>query len=102
MHKLTDEQIKKIAETMEAIQFINALINRIAKTRVESKRKENKMKATYEATIKVKVVHEIDTLENIKDNNEFAQSIVEMICDEATTCGAVAICDVLESRLDVR
>ena len=60
------------------------------------------MKATYEAVIKFKVVHEIDTFENLKDHNEFAQSIVDMVCDEATSCGAVASYEIMSNRLNVR
>lgn len=59
-------------------------------------------KATYEATIKFKVVHEIDTVENLKDYNEFAQDIGEMVCDEATMVGAVASYDIIEMKLNVK
>lgn len=60
------------------------------------------MKVKYEATIKVTVVHDIDTLENLKDNNEFATDLVTMICDEATTAGGVACYEILESSIDVK
>lgn len=60
------------------------------------------MKAKYEATLKVTVYHDIETLEGIKDNNEFALDLASMICDEATTAGAVASYQIIESSLDVR
>ena len=59
------------------------------------------MKVKYETTIKVTVVHDIDTLENLKDNNEYATDIARLICDEATTAGGVACYEILESSIDV-
>ena len=60
------------------------------------------MKARYEVTLKVSVIHDIDTLESLKDNNEFANDLARMICDEATMTGAVACYEILESSIDVR
>lgn len=60
------------------------------------------MKVVYGATIKVNISHEIDTLEDLKDNNEYATDIARMICDEATTAGGVACYEILESTIDVR
>lgn len=59
------------------------------------------MKVVYEATIKFQVVHEIDSLEELKDNNEFTNDLAHMVCDEATTCGAVASYEIIESKLNV-
>ena len=60
------------------------------------------MKAKYEVTLKVTVIHDIDTIENLKDNNEFANDLARMVCDEATTAGAVACYEIIESALDVK
>lgn len=59
------------------------------------------MKVVYEATVKFQVVHEIDSIENLKDNNEFANDLAHMVCDEATTCGAVASYEILNSSINV-
>lgn len=59
------------------------------------------MKVKYETTLKLTVVHDIDTLENLKDNNEYASDIARLICDEATTAGGVACYEILESSIDV-
>ena len=99
MHKLTPEEFLR---EIELSCFIDTLIQRMGVMIINSKRKEAKMKATYETTIKIKVIHEIDSIEDLKDNNEFAHCIGAMVCDEATSCGAVATYDVLESKLDVR
>lgn len=53
-------------------------------------------------TLKVSVVHDIDTIENLKDNNEFANDLAHMICDEASQCGAIASYEIIESALDVK
>ena len=96
MCKLTNEEIERI----ETALFVNELVNRIAKVIVKGKKK--KMKIAYEATIKFQVVHEVDTLEDIKDNNEFANDLAHMVCDEASTCGAVASYEIIESKLDAK
>lgn len=60
------------------------------------------MKVTYEATIKFQVVHDIDSLEDLKDNNEFANDLAHMVCDEATVAGSVASYEIIESKLDAK
>ena len=60
------------------------------------------MKAKYDVTIKVTFIHDVDTIENVKDPNEMSTDLAQMICDEATFAGVVACCDVIETRLDVR
>ena len=55
----------------------------------------------YEVTAKFVVSHEIDNIENLKDNNEFASDLVQMVCDEASTCGAVATYEIIESKIDI-
>ena len=60
------------------------------------------MKAKYDVTLKVTVIHDVDTIENLKSNTEFANDLVAMICDEATTAGGCACCEVLESALTVK
>lgn len=60
------------------------------------------MKVKYEVTVKFNVVHDIDTIEELKDNNEFANDLAHMVCDEASTCGAVATYEILNSSIDVK
>ena len=60
------------------------------------------MKVKYDMTLKVSVVHDIDAIENLKDNNEFANDLAHMICDEASQCGAIASYEIIESALDVK
>ena len=64
--------------------------------------KGNKMKVTYEATIKISVIHDIDTLTDLKDNHQFATDICHMICDEASQAGGVACYEIIESKLDAK
>lgn len=58
-------------------------------------------KVVYEVDLKVTVFHPIDGLENLKDNNEFANDLVAMICDEATVSGGCALVDVKKSSMNV-
>ena len=60
------------------------------------------MKVKYDITLKVSVVHDIDTIENLKDNSEYAHDVAKLICDEATTAGGVACYEIIESALDVK
>ena len=60
------------------------------------------MKVMYEVTAKFVVIHEIDNIENLKDNNEFANDLSHMVCDEASTCGAVATYEIIESKINVK
>ena len=60
------------------------------------------MKVKYEVALKVTVMHDIDTFENLKGNNEFANDLVAFICDEATTAGGVACCEIIESSVNVK
>lgn len=66
------------------------------------KLERKKMKATYEVNLKVVVIHDVDTLENLKSNTEMANDIATMICDEATSCGAVAMYDIVSSSVNVK
>lgn len=59
-------------------------------------------KAKYEVTLKVTIIHDIDTIENLKTSEEMSNDIVQMICDEATMSGAVASYEILESKIDVK
>lgn len=60
------------------------------------------MKAKYKFNINVEISYDIDTLEGLKDNNEMAQDLRELICDNVIIAGGVAFCDVLKSEIDVR
>ena len=57
--------------------------------------------ATYEATLKVQITHEIDNIENLKTDRQFAEDLAHMICDEASHAGGVACYEILESKIDV-
>ena len=65
-------------------------------------RRKNTMKVKYEMTLKVTVSHDIEGLKNLKDNREYAEDLAQMICDEATVTGGVAVVDVIESTIDVK
>lgn len=60
------------------------------------------MKANYEITLKLNIMHDIDKLTNLKDAHELANDIVHMICDEATMCNGVATYEILNSTLNVK
>ena len=60
------------------------------------------MKAKYKFNINVEINYDIDSLEDLKDNNEMAQDLMELICDNVIIAGGVASCDVLKSEIDVR
>lgn len=87
---------------LEVQEFIDELIKRLAKTILESRFKRKNMQVVYEVNLKVVVSHEIDTIENLKDNNEFAEDLRQMICDESAFSGGVAIVDILNSKIDVK
>lgn len=59
------------------------------------------MKAVYETILKVTIVHDLNTLENVKNNAEFSQDMAEMICDEAAMAGGVATYEILDSHMDI-
>ena len=57
------------------------------------------MKAKYEVNLRVTIIHDIDTIANLKGSNEFATDLAQMICDEATNCGAVACYEIIDSKI---
>lgn len=59
------------------------------------------MIAVYETTIKIQVAHELDSLENLKSDREYAEGICQMIADESTSINGVAVCDIVKSSLSV-
>ena len=59
------------------------------------------MKVKYTTTIKITSLYDIDTLEDLKDNNEYAEGLIELICDETVTAGGVAVCEIIDSSIDV-
>lgn len=60
------------------------------------------MKAKYRFNLEVDLIYDIDTLEDLKDNNEMGQCLREIICDEVTYAGGVAQVTIEKSMLDVR
>lgn len=61
------------------------------------------MKAKYEITMKLTVIHDIEKVdENLKSSDDLATDICHMICDEASMCGAVATYDIIESTIDIK
>lgn len=60
------------------------------------------MLVSYECTIKFRVTHELETMEDIKDNTQFAHDLAHMVCDEATQCDAVATYEIIKSSIDVK
>lgn len=63
------------------------------------------MKAEYDMILHIKVVHEIDGWElggQLKGDREMADSIGQMICDEASICNGVASYDIIDSKVSVK
>lgn len=60
------------------------------------------MIVSYEAIIKFRVTHDVNTLTDIKDNTQFAHDLAHMVCDEATQCDAVATYEIIKSSIDVK
>ena len=86
---------------METKIFINELIKRLSKTLMECKNK--KMKATYNITLKLTIVHDVDKIdESLKSETEMANDIVQMIADESALAGAVVCYELLEGTLTVK
>lgn len=59
------------------------------------------MKAEYNITLRLKIVHEIDDwcFDPLKDGREMADSIGQMICDEAVSCGGIGAYDILKATM---
>lgn len=57
------------------------------------------MKAEYEVNVKIKASYEIDTIEGLKSNSEFAEDLAQMICDEVATAGGVASYEIIKSEV---
>ena len=63
------------------------------------------MIAEYDIILHIRVAHEIDDLEtggHLKSDREMADSIGQMICDEAVTSGGVATYDILDSSFEAK
>ena len=63
------------------------------------------MKAIYKCKIDVEIIHNINDLKElteIKSHSEMATDIITLICDEVAQCGGVAVCEVIESELNVK
>lgn len=59
------------------------------------------MQARYEMIIKFEVVQEIDTLEGLKTNTEYANDVGQMVIDECTNINAVGGYEVLNSSVKI-
>lgn len=61
------------------------------------------MKLTYEATIKFTVIHDIEQIDsNIKSDQEYAEEICRLICDESSVTDAVCCYEIMETSIDCR
>ena len=63
------------------------------------------MKAKYDILLHINVVHEVDGIgeeTHLKSDRELADSIGQMICDEATQCNGVASYDIINSKVDIK
>lgn len=63
------------------------------------------MKAEFEITLKIKIIHTVDNLRDIyemKSATEMEQDLIGMICDEATTAGGIAVVESLGSKVDIK
>lgn len=60
------------------------------------------MKASYEMTLKLNIIHDIDSLEDLKGDREYAEDVCKMICDEAMQADAVICYEILKSSMEVK
>ncbi len=60
------------------------------------------MKVIYEIMLKVTAVHEIDTLNELKDNSEYGEDIARVVCDEIATAGGVGSYEIIGTTIDVK
>ena len=63
------------------------------------------MKAEFEINLKIKIIHSVDNLVDIlelKSPQEMEQDIIELLCDEATTAGGIAVVESLGSKVDIK
>ena len=60
------------------------------------------MKVKYDVTLKITLIHDVDSVEGLKTNSEIANDIGQLICDEATVSNGVACYEVIESSIDVK
>lgn len=65
-------------------------------------RKGVTMRADYDISVNLKLVYEIDTLEELKTDRQLAEDICRMIADEATVAGGVASYDIIKSSVNVK
>ena len=59
-------------------------------------------KVKYKVLISFEVEHEYEGLDRIKSDREFSEDLAQMVCDEATTCGAVCSYDIKESCIEIK
>ena len=59
------------------------------------------MNAKYKCTISFEVYHDVDTLENLKSDREYACDIGVLVLDEVVKADGVATFDIKESSVDV-
>lgn len=65
-------------------------------------RKGVTMRADYDISVNLKLVYEIDTLEELKNDRQLAEDICRMIADEAIVAGGVASYDIIKSSVNVK
>lgn len=58
------------------------------------------MKVNYEIVLKVKIIHDFEGWDGLKDNTEMSEDIARLICDEVATAGGVATYEIWESRIE--
>lgn len=59
------------------------------------------MQVNHEIYLKLKVSFDVDELEHVKSGQEMAQSIAEMICDEAVQQDVLVVYDILHTRTEL-
>ena len=60
------------------------------------------MTAKYEVTIKLTIFDEVDSVLDIKDMSEIAETAAQVVCDNFADCGMVCSYEIVDRRLDAK
>lgn len=93
-------------EMSKIVDLINGMTNEeftiVCNTIEELKRRKTEKRIIdYNVTLNVRAIFDFTGFENLKSDREFAENIRELLADEITACGGVAVIDINESTLNV-
>lgn len=92
------EEYTKVKHKFNTTILLEEFIKGMEKKQMQ----ETKKQVEYELLLKVKIAHDFEGIENLKDNNEFSIDLANVINSEAMQSGAT-FCnvEVIESKIDV-